>query len=126
MRASHDQTGSMIPAYVAGVTGALVLFVMLVQIVVWQYGRGVVRAALDEGARAGAPASSDWRICETKAADVLGDLLGGRLGQEVHVTCDEEGDEMVARAEVTFRSWLAPGPDWTFAVAAAAVKERLP
>lgn len=116
----------MLPAYVAGVTIALFFFVLLLQFVVWQYGRGVVRAALDEGARAGAVASAEPHVCEERAGDVLGDLLGGALGREVEVTCAEEGSQIVARARVTFRSWLAPAPDWTFAVAAGAAKERLP
>jgi hypothetical protein len=104
----------------------LVFFVFLVQFVVWQYGRGVVRAALDEGARAGASALANTGVCEDRAQETLGDLLGGRLGNDVDVSCAEEGDEIIARAHVTFHSWLAPAPDWTFQVAASAVKEALP
>lgn len=122
----NDEDGSAVPTYVAGVATVLVFFVLLLQFVVWQYGRGVVRAALDEGARAGAVATADPGVCEERARDVLGDLLGGRLGQEIQVSCAEQGDEMLAEARVTFRSWLAPAPDWSFRVAATAVKERLP
>jgi hypothetical protein len=120
------QAGTTLPAYLLGVTAVLVFFVLLLQFVVWQYGRGVVRSALDEGARAGAVASADPGTCEDRAHDVLDDLLAGRLGRDVNVTCADEGDEIVARARVTFRSWLAPTPDWTFAVAATAAKESLP
>ena len=126
MKRRTDEAGSTLPAYLLGVTAVLVFFVLLLQFVAWQYGRGVVRSALDEGARAGAVASADRRTCEDRAHDVLADLLAGRLGREVDVTCTDEGDEIVARARVTFRSWLAPAPDWTFAVAATAVKEDLP
>jgi hypothetical protein len=123
LRTSED--GSAIPAYVCGVATVLVFFVLLLQFVVWQYGRGVVRAALDEGARAGASALSDPGACEGRARETLADLLGGRLGSDVEVSCSEQGDEMIASARVTFRSWLAPAPDWTFQVAATAVKESL-
>ncbi|MEW6474321.1 MAG: hypothetical protein AB1679_18875 [Actinomycetota bacterium] len=126
MKRRTGETGSTLPAYVLGVATVLVFFVLLLQFVAWQYGRGVVRSALDEGARAGAVASADPRTCEERAHDVLADLLAGRLGREVDVTCANEGDEIVARARVTFRSWLPPTPDWTFAVAATAVKEQLP
>lgn len=126
MRRRTGQAGFTLPAYLFGVTAVLVFFVLLIQFVVWQYGRGVVRAALDEGARAGAVASAEPRTCEYRAHDVLKDLLAGRLGQDVDLSCADEGDEIVARARVTFRSWLAPAPDWTFAVAATAVKEQLP
>ncbi len=126
MRLRTGEVGSAVPAYVFGVATVLVFFVLLLQFVVWQYGRGVVRDALDEGARAGSSAFADPAACEGRAREVLGDLLGGRLGREIDLSCNEDGDEMVARARVTFRSWLAPAPNWTFQVAATAVKERLP
>jgi hypothetical protein len=126
MQRRTGEAGSTLPAYLLGVATVLVFFVLLVQFVAWQYGRGVVRSALDEGARAGAVASAGPRTCEDRAHDVLTDLLAGRLGRDVDVTCGNEGDEVVARARVTFRSWLPPAPDWTFAVAATALKEHLP
>lgn len=126
MRLRTGEEGSAVLVYVLGVATVLVFFVLLLQFVVWQYGRGVVRDALDEGARAGATASADPAACEHRAREVLRDLLGGRLGREIDLSCAEDGDEMVARARVTFRSWLAPAPDWRFQVAATAAKERLP
>lgn len=126
MRLRTGEGGSAVLVYVLGVATVLVFFVLLLQFVVWQYGRGVVRDALDEGARAGATASADPAACENRAREVLGDLLGGRLGREIDLSCAKDGDEMVARARVRFRSWLAPAPDWRFQVAATAAKERLP
>lgn len=121
-----DESGSAAPAYVFAVGLSLIFFVLLVQFVVWQYGRGVVRAALDEGARVGAPAEADVGDCEMRAVNVLTDLLGGAMGDEVAVRCTQAGSQVVAEATVTFRAWLPPSPDWSFRVAASARKESLP
>ena len=102
------------------------VFTLLAQFVVWQYGRGAVRAALDEGARVGAPAAAGVADCERRAGEVLGDLLGGALGREVSVSCQETPAEMVAGATVTFRAWMPPSPDWSFRLAASARKETSP
>jgi hypothetical protein len=109
--------------YAVGVS--LVFFVLLVQFVVWQYGRGVVRASLDEAARVGAAADAGPAECEARAASVLDDLLGGPLGDQVAVTCVETASQIVADAQVTFRAWLPFSPDWTFRVSATAHKERV-
>ncbi|HUP70365.1 MAG TPA: hypothetical protein VM142_11185 [Acidimicrobiales bacterium] len=114
------------PAYVFALGLSLLFFVLLVQFVVWQYGRGVVRSALDEGARVGAPAEAGPGDCEARAHDVLADLLGGPMGAEVDVRCRQTPTQMVAVANVTFRAWLPPSPDWSFEVAATARKESLP
>lgn len=122
----RGEDGSTIPAYVVALGTALIFFVMLVQFVAWQYGRGVVRSALDEAARAGAPAEATIDDCRARAADVLGDLLGGAMGDEIEVTCTETPTQIVAEAQVTFRAWLEPSPDWTFRITATARKEHLP
>lgn len=125
-RRTRGQTGQVVPAYLVAVGVALVFFVLLVQFAVWQYGRGAVRAALGEAARVGAPAGAGVAECEDRAATVLADLLGGPLGREVAVTCTETPTRVVASADVVFRSWLQPSPDWSFRVAASARKESLP
>jgi hypothetical protein len=98
----------------------LVFFVNLAQLVVWQYGRGSVRAAVDEAARAGAGTAGGLDACEARASDVLGDLLGGSMGDEVRVACSDDGDGIVAEAKVVFRSWMPPVPDWSFTSIASA------
>lgn len=114
------------PAYVLAVGLSLIFFVLLVQFVAWQYGRGVVRSALDEGVRVGAPAAASPSECEARARDVLADLLAGAMGDEVSVRCIETPTEVLAEATVRFRAWMAPSPDWSFRVAATARKEALP
>jgi len=116
-------------------TGLALLFLVLVaNIIVFQYGRGVVRAATDEAARAGslAAGSDAERVeaCGHRADDVLDDLLSGPLGDGVAVSCSVEYSGPVpvvtARADVTFRSWIDPVPDWSFTATAVAVSEEEP
>lgn len=98
----------------------LVFFVNLAQLVVWQYGRGSVRAAVDEAARAGAGTAGGLDACEERAAAVLHDLLGGSMGDEVRVACRDDGAGVAAEATVMFRSWMPPVPDWSFTSVASA------
>jgi hypothetical protein len=115
--------------YVAATGFSLIAFVMMANFVVFLYARGVVRAAVDEGARTGGRFGSSAGECEARAADVVDDLLGGSLGTGVEVGCREDGrgDVMRARAYVVLRGWL-PGvtPDWSFTLEAQSVKERAP
>ncbi len=120
------EAGSTAPAYVFAVGLSLIFFVLLVQFAVWQYGRGVVRSALDEGARLGAPAEAGPADCEERARAVVSDLMGGAMGNEVSIRCTETATQVLAEATVTFRAWLRPSPDWSFKVAASARKESLP
>ena len=113
--------------YVAATAFSLLAFVMLSNFIVFLYARGVVRAAVDEGARAGGRFSAGASECESRADDVLGDLLGGPLGSGVQVDCREDPAEEVvkARAEVVLHGWI-PGltPDWSFTLEAQSVKEQ--
>lgn len=119
-------SGFVTVQYVAVVGLSLVLVVVLTNLVVFQYGRGVVRAALDEGVRAGARASAGAAECEARAGDVLADLLGGAMGTGVRVVCTDDGDVLRATADVAFAGWLPAVPDWAFTVQATAVREREP
>jgi len=113
--------------YVSATAFSLVAFVMMANLVVFLYARGVVRAAVDEGARAGGRLSASAGDCEERASDVVGDLLGGSLRGGVSLTCTETRDVMTARANVVLRGWL-PGlvPNWSFTLEAQSVKERAP
>lgn len=112
--------------YVAATAFSLIVFVMMANFIVFLYARGVVRASVDEGARAGSRFGATTAECESRARDVLGDLLAGRLGSDVRVECQSPNDEdMKATAHVTLHGWL-PGlvPDWTFTLAARSVREH--
>lgn len=112
--------------YVAVVGLSLVFVVVLLNLVVFQYGRGVVRAALDEGVRAGARATAGESECEARAGDVLADLLGGAMGSGVTLRCTDNGSHLHATADVVFVGWLPAVPDWRFTAEAASVREQAP
>jgi hypothetical protein len=124
---SDDESGMTTAQYVAATAFSLLAFVMLANFIVFLYARGVVRAAVDEGARAGGRVGAGASECESRADDVLGDLLGGALGAGVQVECrEDQGEEVVrARAQVVLRGWI-PGltPDWSFTLEAQSVKEQ--
>ena len=103
------------------------VFVGLANLVVDLYARGVVRAAADEGARAGAVVDAGPGDCEQRARDVVRTLLGGPMGHDVQLDCRESGDRMSAVATVVLPSWI-PGivPSWTFGITASATKEVSP
>ena len=111
--------------YVAATALSLTVFVMMANFIVFLYARGVVRAAVDEGARAGSRFGATTAECDSRARDVLGDLLAGQLGRDVDIRCESGEDEIHASAHVTLHGWL-PGlvPDWTFTLDARAVKEH--
>lgn len=111
--------------FVFAVGLSLLVLTLGANLIAWQYGRGVVRAALDEGVRSGARMPPDPVICEQRARSALEDLLGGSMGDGVTFGCWLEGDRVVAEAEVTFASWVAPVPDWSFTARAVARAEAL-
>jgi hypothetical protein len=113
--------------FVAATALAMFVFVMLANFVVDLYARGIVRAAVDEGARAGAPIDVGSGECADRARAVVANLLGGSLGRSVRVSCRESKTTMVAQADVVLGSWL-PGvvPDWSFELVGSAAKERDP
>jgi hypothetical protein len=107
--------------YVAA-TGLTLLFLMLLaNLLVDLYARGVVREAMDEGARAAVPVDAVAGACERRSAEVLGGLLRGPIGDGVSVTCDIGAQHASAHASVTLRSWMpALVPAWHFTVDASA------
>jgi len=113
--------------FVAATSLTLIVFVALANVVVDLYARGVVRSAIDEGARAGAPIDASESDCEQRASDVLDNLLGGSLDRTIRITCRTHNGQMTAAATVVLRSWL-PGvvPSWSFALTGSATKERDP
>jgi hypothetical protein len=112
--------------YVAATGFSLIVFVMLANFIVFLYARGVVRASVDEGARAGSRFGATTAECESRARDVLGDLLAGGLGSDVRVQCESpDADVMRAKVHVSLHGWL-PGlvPDWTFTLDARSLREH--
>lgn len=100
---------------------ALFLFVALANVVVVQYGRGAIRSALEQGVRAGSVGGVS--VCENTALTVVEDLLGGRMSDDLSLTCNIDGSAMVAAATVTFESWTPLTPDFGFTLTSRAVAE---
>jgi hypothetical protein len=104
---------------------ALLLFLALANLVVVQYGRGAVRSALDQGARVGA-ISSSVAECQQRVGDVLSQLLGGRMGDDVSVTCEVGPGVASATGVARFVSWTPFAPDFHVEMTAMATRELLP
>jgi type IV secretory pathway TrbL component len=115
--------------YVLAVALSMLALVVIANFIVFQYGRGVVRAAVDQGVRSGARAPAAVAACEQAARQVVADLLGGKsgsMGRTVSITCIQVGGRLDATADGRFRAWLPPVPDWSFHFGASAVVERSP
>lgn len=125
---ADDERGLLSIQFVLATGLSLVLFVMLANLIVYQYGRGVVRAALDEGVRRGSRAASDpVASCNAAVVGVLSDLAGGSMGSQVAFAgCSASDSHVQASAEVSFQGWLPTVPDWSFTARARAVREREP
>jgi hypothetical protein len=122
-RVDTAEAGMTTVQYVLGAALSMLVFVVMANFIVFLYARGVVRAAVDEGARAGGRSGSTTGDCEARASAVVGDLLGGALGDDVHLTCRHDAGSMHADAAVTLHAWLPIVPDWTFTLGARANRE---
>lgn len=99
----------------------LVLFVVLANLVVVQYGRGAIRSALEQGARAGTVGGAS--ACEDIAYGVVADLLGGAMSDDMSIDCEGEGAAVVAVASVTFEAWTPFTPDFVVEMRSRATSE---
>lgn len=104
---------------------SLMLFLVFANLVAVQYGRGAIRSALDQGARAGA-ISGSAQVCETIAHNVLAQLLGGKMGDSVAVSCQPADGLMAASANAVFESWTPLTVDFEISVSGEAAMEPPP
>ena len=102
---------------------SMVVFVMCANVIAVMYARGVVRGALDEGARAGAASGAQTAECEQRIGQVLDQLLAGQMGDGISYTCDADDDQVVATSHAAFPGWLPGMPTASFQLAAQSVKE---
>lgn len=104
---------------------SFLLLVMLTNLVLVQYGRGLVRAAVDEGVRAGARFDADpVGACEERAKSVLDGI--GKLGSDITITCQPAGDQVQATANAKFEGWLPVVPTFEENATAISRKEVAP
>lgn len=95
----------------------------LLNLIAVQYAVGVVRGALDEGVRIGAPAPAAAAECVAAIDRVMADLMGGPLGAGITYSCVQMGSELVATAEARFVGWFPGVPTLTFNSEVRALKE---
>jgi hypothetical protein len=105
------------------VSFTLVVAVIVVNMLLYLYGQGAARAAIDEGVRAGSRVGAGADTCQLRAEEALEGLMPGPLGDGVHLTGGVFGGELVAIADVTFSSPLPGVPSWSFQMEARAVQE---
>src|SRR5215207_2785870 len=96
-RRLRDDRGDAVVALVLATGIVMLLVTQMLNVIVFNYGKGTVRTALDEGARAGARTGS-VAVCQETAQQVVDDLIGGALGADVTIRCTDAGRSMVADA----------------------------
>jgi hypothetical protein len=111
--------------YVVATAFSMLLFVMVANLLVDLYERGAVRDALDEGVRAGVPATATSDDCLARTRDVMRSIAGGSSIRVDDVSCEPDGDRVVATARVSLHSWFPMLlPDWHLSLRASAHRER--
>jgi len=111
--------------YVVATGFSLLLFVLVANLLVDLYERGAVRDALDEGVRAGVPVSTGPADCLARAQDVVRSIASGSSLRIDDLSCERDGDRIVATARVALRSWFPMLlPDWRLTLRASAHRER--
>jgi hypothetical protein len=116
-------SGFVTTQFVLAAAFSLLLFVLLCNAIVYQYGRGVLRDALDEAVRSGSRAGGSTVSCQRAAEDVRRSLLGGPVGAHVTLRCGLAGGRVRASASGYMASWLPLVPDFPVTLSATAVKE---
>jgi hypothetical protein len=120
---AHRAGGFVTTQFVLAVALSLLLFVIACNAIVYQYARGVVRSALDEGVRSGSRASGSAGACQAAAEAVRRSLLGGPIGAHVELRCAVVDGQVRANAAGYLPSWLPGVPDWPIDLRASAVDE---
>ena len=116
-----DERGIGTIQFVLASALAMALFLALANLVVIQYGRGALRSAVEQGARAGSVGGV--ALCEARGREVIADLIGGRMSDGAVLTCALDGTDVVASASATFVSWTPLMDDFDFTTSARSVGE---
>jgi len=119
----RPETGSALVTGVFAIGLLLVLLLGALGMVVEEYAKGAVRAAVDEAAQAGATAGGSLVSCEMKGAQVTTDLLPGPLRPGGAIDCRVEGNMMVASFVGDVHGLIAPVPALHLAVLGFSVIE---
>jgi len=104
----------------------LLLFVAGLNFVLDEYAKGVVHAAVDDAAQAGATAGGSLSACRAEAERVRANLLPGPFGSRITITCLLQDNVVVASASGALPSMLPVVPSLSVAVVGISVIEEGP
>ena len=120
----NSERGEIGIGIMLAVTFTFIVAVAIVNIFMFLYGQSVVRAALDDGVRAGSRVDAGPAVCQLRAQETIDDLIPGSLGDGIGTpTCVVSGGVLVASVTATFSSPLADGLSWTINLEARGVQE---
>ncbi len=127
-RYRRTDVGFISVEFLGAVLLSMIIFMFLANFIFVQYGSGVVRAAADEGARAGARVD-DTAIarCQDRAKSTLENGMGS-LGSNVTWSCalSADGTRVLATTHADFEAWFPGFPSFERTSTASAVKEQAP
>lgn len=124
LRAAQHERGDIGIGTAWAVAMTLLAAVALLNVLLFLYGQSVVRAALDDGVRAGSRVDAGPAVCELRAQETIDDLIPGSLGDGVGApSCVVSGGVLVASITATFSSPLADSLSWTINLEARGVQE---
>jgi hypothetical protein len=119
----ESESGFVTAQFMAVVALSMLFLAGLLNLIAIQYAQGVMRGALDEGLRVGAPAPATPAECVAAIDRVMSDLLSGPFGAGITYSCIQVGGELVAMAEGRFVGWFPGFPTLNFDVEVRATKE---
>ena len=123
VRLQADERGLTSVGILLAVVFTLLVAVVVINMLLYLYGQGAARAAIDEGVRAGSRVDAGPESCELRAEEALQGLMPGPLRSGVVIGCDVIGNELVATADVTLTSPMPGVPAWSFQMEARAIQE---
>ena len=146
VRERANEAGFISIEMMVAVAMSLLFFVFLLNLLFFGYGKGVLRAAADEGARAGsriavatpeeggaAVAASNAQdvalsitACQKRAESVMESLGSMATRPVIECTVDVDARRVDATVKATFQGWVPPVPDIDVAAAGSSVKELAP
>ena len=105
-----DEGGNAALVTVLAMAITLIVFMVALNFIVDEYGKGAIRTAVDEAAQAGSLQGAPGgpvAACQAKASQVMSGLLNGPFGRNVTITCGLNANgQVVATADGTLPAWL--------------------
>src|SRR6516162_6210529 len=105
-----DERGNAALLTVLAMAITLIVFMVAINFIVDEYGKGAIRTAVDEAAQAGSLQGAPGgpvAACQAKASQVMSGLLNGPFGRNVTITCGINANgQVVATADGTLPAWL--------------------